>query len=82
MEHIRLPDAAGRTLLAWKADGRELIVRFKGDPAERTLECVCGRRHWIVREQFRGPAARFRVTCHGCGRSGSFPIEGAVLPTR
>lgn len=79
LEHLRLPDAAGRPLVAYKVDGRELIVRLRGGAVDLVLECACGRLHWIVREQFGGIPS-LRVTCHHCGRSGSFPLEGAVLP--
>jgi len=80
-ERISLPAALGRTVVAWGMSDRELVLRFKGEADERSLQCdKCSRLHWIVREQFHGGEARFLVTCHHCGRSGAFLLEGIVLP--
>lgn len=78
MRDATLESLAGVVVLAWRSgeDGLRLNVRGQGD--EVRLRCRCDRSHWIVREQVGTEGTRLLVSCHNCGRSGRWAIEGAV----
>ena len=83
IERIPLPDVGNRVVVGWRLDERELVLRFKDAPEERSLQCgACGRFHRILREQFRAAEAWFVVTCHHCGTRGILRMEGFALPLR
>ncbi len=77
---VRIDAANGLVLLSWRTAGDGLFLTARGQNDEVRLQCICGRCHWIVREQFQPDRAQLLVTCHNCGQRRAFPVEGARLP--
>ncbi len=77
---VRLDASNGLVVLSWRTAEDGLFLMARGQTAEVRLQCQCGRCHWIVREQFQPDRTQLLVTCHNCGRRGSFLVEGASLP--
>ena len=81
-KQIRCDEAQGFVVQSWRSSEEGLILRVAREPEEVRLQCVCGRCHWIVREQIRPEGSRLVVTCHNCGRRAVFPLETADVPAR
>ncbi|MEK6986810.1 MAG: hypothetical protein AABX97_01790 [Candidatus Thermoplasmatota archaeon] len=77
---VRLDAAGGLVLLSWRTAEDGLFLTVPGQGEEVRLQCICGRCHWIVREQFQPDRAQLLVSCHNCGERTTFLIEGAKLP--
>lgn len=77
---VRLDAAGGLVLLSWRTAEDGLFLTVRGQGEEVRLQCICGRCHWIVREQFQPDRAQLLVSCHNCGERTTFLIEGAKLP--
>jgi hypothetical protein len=77
---LRIDAAQGIVVVLWKSAEDGLSLRVRGQTDEVRLVCVCGRRHWLVREQFSAGVVSLSVTCHGCGTRGTFRMEGVRLP--
>ena len=81
IREVRVDAAPGLVVQRWWSTEDGLFLRARGQPDEVRLVCVCGRSHWIVREQFGIETTSLLVTCHTCGTRGSFLMEGVTLPT-
>ncbi len=77
---VRLDAAAELVVQRWRTAEDGLFLTVRGQSEEVRLQCICGRCHWIVREQFQTDRAQFLVTCHNCGQRRAFLVEGARLP--
>jgi len=78
---VRVDAVPGIVVQRWRSTEAGLFLRAHEQPDEVRLVCVCGRSHWIVREQFGDGSVSLLVTCHTCGTRGSFLMEGVTLPT-
>ena len=78
---VRVDAAPGIVVQRWRSTEDGFYLRARGQTDEVRLVCVCGRSHWIVREQFGVGTASLLVACHTCGTRGSFLMEGVTLPT-
>jgi hypothetical protein len=77
---VRIDSAKGIIVTRWRSGEDGLFLRVRGQDEEARLVCLCGRSHWIVREQFARGTASLSLTCHGCGNRGTFTLEGVSLP--
>ena len=77
---VPIEAAQGIVVLGWKASEDGLFLRVREQKDDIRLVCVCGRSHWIVRENFSGDGASLVLTCHHCGYRGNFLMEGVSLP--
>jgi hypothetical protein len=77
---LRIDAAQGIVIVGWKSGEDGLLLRVRGQNEEVRLVCVCGRRHWLVREPSSDGVVSLSVTCHGCGTRGTFRMEGVRLP--
>jgi len=80
IREVRIDAAHGIVVQGWRSTEDGLFLRARGQPEEARLVCVCGRSHWIVREQFAVGSASLILTCHADGTRGSFLMEGVTLP--
>lgn len=77
---IRIDAIPGMVVLGWRSSEDGLFLKARGQNEDVRLVCKCGRRHWIVREQFSRGQASLALTCHNCGTRTSFLMEGVRLP--
>lgn len=75
VREISLDESQRLTVQGWQATEEGLFLRTADGPDEVRLKCVCGRCHWIIREQQTADGARLVVTCHSCGSRGSFQFQ-------
>lgn len=80
MKEIDLNESRGLVVLAWRSGEDGLYLKARGQGEEIRLRCLCGRCHWIVRDQFVPEGARLVVSCHSCGRRMTYVLEGVGLP--
>jgi len=80
IREVRVDAAPGVVVQRWRSTEDGLYLQARGQRDEVRLVCVCGRSHWIVREQFGVGTASLLVMCHTCGTRGSFLMEGVTLP--
>jgi len=77
---VQIDRAMGSIVLGWKSSEDGLFLRVRGQTEDVRVVCVCGRSHWIIRENFSGDGASLVLTCHHCGTRGNFLMEGVSLP--
>ncbi|MGI0148732.1 MAG: hypothetical protein ACREDF_04275 [Thermoplasmata archaeon] len=77
---MRIDRSIGSVVLGWKSSEGGLFLRVRGQAEEVRVVCVCGRSHWIVRENFSGDGPSLVLTCHHCGYRATFLMEGVSLP--
>jgi hypothetical protein len=80
IREVRINAAPGIVVQGWRSTEDGLFLLARGQLEEVRLVCVCGRSHWIIREQFALGSASLILTCHTCGTRGSFVMEGVALP--
>ena len=80
IREVRIDATHGIVVQGWRSTEDGLFLRVRGQPEEVRLVCVCGRSHWIVREQFVAGSAALILICHTCGTCGPFLMEGVTLP--
>ncbi len=77
---VRFDAVSGIVVLGWRSAEDGLYLKTRGQTEDVRLVCICGRCHWIVREQFSQAGAYLMVRCHNCGQQASFLMEGVSLP--
>ncbi len=82
VREVSVDRSQGIVVRGWRATEEGLLLRTLDQAEEVRLKCVCGRCHWIVREQHTPDGVRLLVTCHGCGTRGSLRFQAAPLPAR